>query len=171
MNEIIKHSVRFTVLILIQSFVLNQLEIGLGIQLLIYPLFVFLLPFELGVIPMLLLSFLMGLIIDSISNTYGLHASSLTLFAYLRPIIFKTFSPREGYDMLKEPNIFEMGNRWFIYTFGILLFIHHFWFFLLEMFRIDAFFFILQKTLLSFPLSFAFCILLQMLLISKPKTR
>ncbi len=171
MNEIIKHSLRFVLLTIIQAFVLNQLEIGLGIQLLIYPLFVFLLPFELGLIPMLVLSFTMGIMIDSISNTYGLHASSLTLFAYLRPMIFKTFSPREGYDVLKEPNIFEMGNRWFIYTFGILLFIHHFWFFLLEMFRIDAIFFILQKTLLSLPISFAFCILIQMLVVNKPKSR
>jgi hypothetical protein len=81
------------------------------------------------------------------------------------------FAPREGYDPLKESNLFEMGLRWFIYVFGILLFIHHFWFFLMEMFRLDSMLFIFQKTLLSLPLSFLFVHLLQMLFIRKPKER
>jgi hypothetical protein len=81
------------------------------------------------------------------------------------------FAPREGYDLSKESNLFEMGPRWFIYVFGFLLLIHHFWFFLLEMFRIDAIVFILQKTFLSLPISFLFVVLLQMLFIRKPKER
>lgn len=171
MNIIIKHSIRFIFLVLLQGLVLNQLEIGLGIQIMVYPIFILLLPFELGIIFILLLAFVMGLLIDAISNTYGLHTSSLVLFAYLRPIIFKMFAPREGYDVLKESNMYEMGTRWFIYVFGILLLIHHFWFFLMEMFRFDAIGFIFQKTILSFPLSFLFCILLQMLFIRKPNER
>lgn len=171
MNVIVKNSIRFVFLVLIQALVLNQIEIGLGIQLMVYPIFILLLPFETGTMVLLLLAFAMGLLIDSISNTYGLHTSSLLLVAYLRPIIFKMFAPREGYDVLKESNIYEMGTRWFIYVFGLLLLIHHFWFFLLEMFRIDAILFILQKTILSFPLSFLVTILLQMLFIRKPKER
>ncbi len=171
MNIIIQHSIRFVFLAILQALVLNQIEIGLGIQIMAYPIFVFLLPFEISTLLMLFLAFAMGLIIDSISNTYGLHASSLVLFAYFRPIIFKMFAPREGYDPLKESNIFEMGPKWFIYVFGILLVLHHFWFFLLEMFRLDAMLFILQKTVLSVPISFLFVYLLQMLFIRKPKER
>ena len=171
MNIIIQHSIRFVFLAILQALVLNQIEIGLGIQIMAYPIFVFLLPFEISTLLMLFLAFAMGLIIDSISNTYGLHASSLVLFAYFRPIIFKMFAPREGYDPLKESNIFEMGPKWFIYVFGILLVRHHFWFFLLEMFRLDAMLFILQKTVLSVPISFLFVYLLQMLFIRKPKER
>jgi hypothetical protein len=171
MNQVIKHSIRFVFLALLQALVLNQLEIGLGIQVMVYPLFIFLLPFEFSIIAMLFLAFAMGIVIDSICNTYGLHTSSLLLFTYLRPIIFKMFAPREGYDLSKESNLFEMGPRWFIYVFGFLLLIHHFWFFLLEMFRIDAIVFILQKTFLSLPISFLFVVLLQMLFIRKPKER
>lgn len=171
MNIIIQHSIRFVFIAILQALVLNQIEIGLGIQIMAYPIFVFLLPFEISTLLMLFLAFAMGLIIDSISNTYGLHASSLVLFAYFRPIIFKMFAPREGYDPLKESNIFEMGPKWFIYVFGILLVLHHFWFFLLEMFRLDAMLFILQKTVLSVPISFLFVYLLQMLFIRKPKER
>lgn len=171
MNIIIKHSVRFLFMVLVQALILNQMEIGLGIQIMVYPLFIVLLPFEMATILILFLAFSMGLLIDSISNTYGLHTSSLVLVAYLRPIIFKMFAPREGYDVLKESNMYEMGPRWFIYVFGLLLLIHHFWFFLMELFRVDAILFILQKTALSFPLSFLFAVLLQMLFIRKPNER
>lgn len=171
MNEVIKHIIRFIVLLVIQTLVLNQLEIGLGIQMMVYPLFIILLPFELGIIAILVIAFAMGIAIDAISNTYGLHTSALLLLAYLRPLIFKMFSPRDGYDSLKEGNMYEMGPRWFIYVYGILLFIHHLWFFTLEIFRIDDFFFILQKVLLSLPLSFLLSLLLQTMFVSKPKER
>jgi hypothetical protein len=137
----------------------------------VYPLLIILLPFELGTVYLLLIAFIMGIVIDSISNTYGLHASSLLLVAYFRPLIFKMFAPRDGYDNLKEGNIYEMGTRWFIYVFGTLLLIHHFWFFILEMFRLNDVLFILQKTFFSFPLSFLMCLLLQALLVSKPQER
>lgn len=171
MNEIIKHIIRFLVLVVVQSLILNQLEIGFGIQLMVYPLFILLLPFDLGIIYMLLIAFGMGIAIDSISNTYGLHTSALLVVTYLRPFIFKMFAPRDGYDNLKEGNMYEMGTRWFIYVFGLLLVIHHLWFFTLEIFRLDDFFFILQKTLLSLPLSFLLCLLLQTMFVSKPKER
>jgi len=97
MNEVIKHSIRFIVLVILQSLILNQLEIGWGIQLMVYPLLIILLPFELGTIYLLTIAFVMGMVIDSISNTYGLHTSSLLLVAYLRPQIFKMFAPLDGY--------------------------------------------------------------------------
>jgi hypothetical protein len=147
------------------------LEIGFGIQLMVYPLFILLLPFEIGLIYLMLISFGMGILIDAVSNTYGLHTSSLVLFAYLRPVIMKVFSPRDGYEKQREGNIYEMGSRWFLYVFGSLLVIHHFWFFLLEIFRIDDFFFILQKTILSLPLSYLLCYFLQALFVTKPKER
>jgi hypothetical protein len=137
----------------------------------INPLFVMLLPFELGVISLMGLAFLLGIIIDIFSNTYGLHASSLVMMAYFRPILFKFYGPREGYDPLKEPNVFDMGNRWFTLVFGILLLIHNFWFFLVESFQLNQFLFILQKTIFSTVPSFLICLLLQSFLIKKSKTK
>lgn len=171
MKEILKHSTRFIALIVIQALILNQLEIGFGIQLMVYPLFIILLPFDIGLISMLFLAFLMGICIDAISNTYGLHASSLVLVAYLRPALFKIFAPREGYDILKEGNVYEMGTRWFLYVFGLILLIHHLWFFLLEIFRFNEMLYVLRKTVLSLPLSFLICLLIQTMFVTKPKER
>jgi hypothetical protein len=72
---------------------------------------------------------------------------------------------------LKEASIFEMGQRWFVSVFGILLLIQHFWFFTLEMFNIKETFYVFQKTILSVPISFLLCILLQVIFVSKPKER
>ncbi len=171
MNIVVKHIIRFIVLVAAQVLVLNQLEIGFGIQFMVYPLLIVLLPFDLGIIYMLLIAFVMGISIDAISNTYGLHTSSLLLVTYLRPAIFKLFGPRDGYDVLKEGNMYDMGTRWFISVFGLMLLIHHLWFFTLEIFRFDDMLYVLQKTLFSVPLSFLFSLLFQAMFVTKPNTR
>jgi hypothetical protein len=171
MNVVVKNSIRFIVLVLLQAFVFNQIEIGFGIHLMVQPLFIMLLPFETGVITLMILGFTLGLILDIFSNTYGLQASSLLLMAYMRPVIFKFYGPREGYDPLKEPSIFDMGNRWFLFVFGYLILIHHFWYFLIEIFRFDQFLLILQKTIFSGIASYLLCIVLQTFLIKKSKVK
>lgn len=167
MNLLITHGLRFLFFLLAQVLVLNQIEIGFGIQLMIYPLFVLLLPVEMKTITLMLIAFGFGLLIDAFSNTYGLHTSALLVFAYMRPVIFKLFSPRDGYDVLLETNVFTMGYRWYIKAFGSLLLLHHFWFFLFEMFKLNELVFVVQKTLLSILLSFLLCLFLQYLFIKK----
>lgn len=169
MNTLFKNIARFILLALFQVLVFNQLELGYGIHIMIYPLFIMLLPFEMGIISLLPLAFLMGFIVDIFSNTYGLHASSLLMMTYFRPRIFKMFSPIDGYDPIKEPTFFDMGIRWFFSTFAYLLLIHHFWYFLIEIFRFSEIFSILIKTSLSVLFSFGLTIVIQQLLYKKVK--
>lgn len=165
MNIVVKIGLRFLFILILQVLILNQIEIGFGIQLFVYPLFILLLPVEMSVVILMVFAFALGILIDAMSNTYGLHASSLLVVAYLRPMVFKLFAPRDGYDPLLETNIFSMGNTWFLKVFGLLIIIHHFWFFMLEMFKLNELAFVLQKTAFSAPLSFLICILLQYLFI------
>lgn len=169
MRLVIIHTLRFIFFVAAQTLIFNQFEIGLGIHPMIYPLFIMLLPFDIGVVTMLLLAFAMGISIDAMSNTYGLHTSALLVVAYLRPIIFKTFSPRDGYEGLREGTIFEMGQRWFLYTFGSLLLIHHAWFFMVEVFKFNELLYVLRKLVLSAPVSYIFCMLLQFIFLKRSK--
>ncbi len=169
MNTLFKNIARFILLALFQVLVFNQLELGYGIHIMIYPLFIMLLPFEMGIISLLSLAFFMGFLVDILSNTYGLHASSLLMMTYFRPRIFKMFSPIDGYDPIKEPTFFDMGIRWFLSTFAYLLLIHHFWYFLIEIFRFNEIFSILIKTSLSFMFSIGLSIVIQQLLYKKVK--
>lgn len=169
MNSIVTHIVRFIFFVLVQVLVLNQLEIGYGIQIMVYPLYLLLLPVEMNVFSLMLVAFGMGLTIDSMSDTFGLHASSLLAFAFFRPLVFKMFAPRDGYDHLLETNIYNLGFNWFIRVFGLLLLIHHFWFFALEMFKMNELLNVLQKTIISGIVSFLICILMQYLFIRNKK--
>ena len=167
MSQLKIYFLRLVLFLFLQSFIFNQLEISASIHVMIAPLYLFLLPFEKSKLSLLLMALVLGIAIDATSNTFGLHTSSLLLFAFLRPIIFRVFSPREGYDSLKSPSIFDMGNRWFISTFSILLFSHHLWFFILEAFSFNETLLILQKTILSGVISFVVCVILQTIFIKR----
>lgn len=160
---------RFLLFIFLQVFIFNQLEINPYVHIMVSPLYIMLLPFDFSVIRLLFISFFLGLFIDVLSNTFGLHASALVFMAYLRPFVFRWFAPRDGYDTIKNPSIFDMGNKWFVFAFGSLLIFHHLWFFAMESFSISEFLLILQKTLPSTLLSFIVCVILQTLLLKKSK--
>lgn len=171
MIPIIKHSVRFVLFALIQAFIFNQLEIGWGIQFMVYPLFILLLPWEMGVFTTMLIAFFFGALIDSISNTYGLHASSAVVIAYIRPYIFKMFETRDGYEAGQELSLLSQGFRWIFPVHGLLLLIHHFWFFTIEIFKFNEMLYILQKMLLSLPASFTLIVLIQLVFIKRTVQR
>jgi len=168
-TPIVGHILRFLLLFIIQVFILNGLPLGYGTHLMIYPLFILLLPVEMNVFYLMLAAFGAGALVDVFSDTFGMHASAAVVFAYFRPIFFNIFAPRDGYDSLMETNMFQMGFGWFFRTFGILLLIHHLWFSILEIFRLSEILYILQKTGLSFVGSFVLCILFQQLFLKKPK--
>ena len=171
MNNVAKITFRFFLFWIMQILIFNQLEFGFGIHLMIYPLFIMLLPFDIGIFPLMLLGFGLGISIDMFSDTFGLHASSLLMMSYFRPIIFKFFSQREGYDPLKEPTLFEMGTRWFVLVYGLLLLIHHFWFFLIAIFRINEILWMIQNTILSVLFSFSISLLILTLISRKNRSK
>ena len=160
---------RFLLFVALQVFVFNQLNISSYVHIMIAPLYVMLLPFDFSVFRLLIISFFLGALIDMLSNTFGLHASSLVLMAYIRPTVFTWFAPRDGYDPIKSPSIIEMPNKWFLLVFGILLSIHHLWFFAIESFSLSEILLILQKTFFSCLLSLLVCVILQPLFLNKAK--
>lgn len=166
-----KHFARFVLLILVQSLIFNQLEVGFGIQFMVYPLFILLLPQDISVFLCLLLSFVYGFAIDAISNTYGLHASASVFLAIMRFRIFKLFEPHDGYEEGAELSFQNMEFQWVLYVHGSLLLLHHFWFFLLEIFKFNEMLYVFQKTILSAPCSFVLCVLIQMIFIKNARNR
>ncbi len=162
---------RFLGVFLLQVFVLNAIEPGFGIHIMVYPLFIAILPFSYNIFSVMTISFFLGFMIDIFSNTFGLHASAALTMAFLRPTLYKYFSPRDGYDNLKQPTILDMGLRWHVLTFGTMLLVHHLWFFSLESFRIDEFFVILKKTIFSGLITFILCFILQYIFFKQEKSR
>lgn len=168
-NGLLFYIILFVVLITAQVLVFNQLELGFGIHIMVYPLFILLMPFDLRPVSLMFFAFLTGLAVDWYTNSFGLHASSAVFLAYIRPKLFSILEPRDGYDILRKPLLRDMGRKWFVTIYLAALGLHHFWFFLLEVFKFSEIFFILQKTLLSTAASFLVILLIQIIFFNKQK--
>ena len=92
------NSLRFILLIPLQVFVLDHINLGGFVNPYFYILFILMLPFETPGWLLLLLSFLMGFMIDLLSGTPGLHTASSTLIAFLRPVVIKSISSSREYE-------------------------------------------------------------------------
>ena len=160
----------FILVVLLQGLVVNGIEISTYLNPMIYPVMILLLPFELSAFLTMAIALLLGLSTDAISNTFGLHASSSLLVAYLRPTILRYIKPRDGYDGTLLPTIQDMGIQWFFTYAIIILFLHHFWFFTFEIFSFDRIFGILLKTIGSVIFSL-FLMLLFMYIFYKPSRK
>ena len=163
MNNWAKYSLNFILIILVEGLVINQLDIHEYFNPMVYPMLILMLPFELGVLPTIIISFILGISVDAFSNTFGLHASSAMLIGYLRPTILNYIKPRDGFDISLLPSIQDMGVTWFLGYATLFLSIHHLWFFSLEILKFDVLL-ILAKTFCSMLLSLALIILLQYIL-------
>jgi hypothetical protein len=168
-NTWIKYSAIFILIVLVQGLVVNNIEINTYLNPMIYPVMIMMLPFELNILLTMLISLILGVSVDAISNTFGLHTSAALVIGYLRPSILKIIEPRDGYDTNLTPSIHDMGKLWFLSYATILLSIHHIWFFTIEVLRIDQFFFILLKTIFSVLFSLLIIILFQFIFYKSTK--
>lgn len=149
---VIQNIVLFIILILAQTLVLNNIQFLGFINPYIYLLFVLSLPVRLPRWLTLLLGFSLGLIIDSFSNTLGLHAFATTLIAYARSFIIKLFtSIDEGNNPTPSFHTFGVG-AYVKYVFFMVL-LHHSALFTLEAFTFSHFWLILFKIILSSALT------------------
>ena len=153
---IIVNLIRFVVLVLLQVFLLKNFSLyNLSVPYL-YILFILLLPFETPNLLLFLLSFLLGLSIDMFYDTPGLHAASCVVLALVRVLFISVTVQKDGFDNEPEPTLGNMGFRWFFTYAALLILIHHFFLFNLEVFRLDE----IQYTLLRFISSAAFTLFL-----------
>lgn len=162
-NEIIRNTIRFILLVLLQVLIVQNIRLGPYIILFPYILFILLLPFETPKLVVMLIAFFTGLVIDMFYDTAGIHAAVCTLVGFSRYFVLKLLSPREGYDPGFSPTIQSMGSVWFITYSATIIFIHHLFFFYLEIFRFSEFFTTLLRVFLSTIGTFTFVYVIQFL--------
>lgn len=162
-NEVIRNSIRFLLLVLLQVLIVQNIHLGAYVILFPYILFILLLPFETPRLLVMLLAFFTGLVIDMFYDTAGIHAAVCTLIGYSRYYVLKVLAPREGYDPGLSPTIQSMGAVWFATYAASIIFIHHLFFFYLEIFRFSEFFTTLLRVFLSTIGTFVFVYVIQFL--------
>jgi rod shape-determining protein MreD len=144
-----RYILSFIVLVFLQVFLLNNVQLSGYINPYFYVLFILVLPFETPKWFLLVIAFILGLTIDLFTNTPGMHSSATVFMAFLRPYVLKVISPRDGYESETLPQLKYYGSAWFIRYSSILIFAHHLFLFYIEVFRLSEFFATLLRAILS----------------------
>lgn len=141
--------VRFVLFVLVQVLVLNHLNLGGYINPYLYVLFILLLPVDISKSQLLLLAFLIGITIDFFGNTLGLHAAATVLIAFARPAVINLFFSNIEFNAKEEPGLQRLKLAGFFRYVFVLVFIHNFTLFMLEIFSFSDFLYTLYRIMLN----------------------
>ena len=162
-NLVLTNTFRFLGLLFLQVLILQRVGIGWTsfpyIHILLYPLFIILLPMRTPKAAVMLLAFLIGISVDLFYSSPGIHASASVFTGFIRSFILARLEPRGGYNVNFSPTKERMGLNWFLRYAGILMAAHLFFYFSVEAFTFVFFIDILIKTLVGFVISMMFIIL------------
>jgi hypothetical protein len=173
MNNLLKNSSRFIILLLIQIIILNEIPpIHQFITPYLYFIFILWLPFGTSRIATTLLGFALGYCLDMFTNTPGLHAAAASLIGYLRPTILNILLAQEvSEELTKEPSIATMGWGPFMFYIFSLTFIHHFYLVLLEWLQFGDFWYFIGKVFFTTGMSTLLILLVELLLNRRKQKR
>lgn len=171
MNRTLINIIRFIALVIAQVLIVNHIRLGGFVHPYIYLIFVMLLPVNMPGWQQLLLGFAMGLVIDLLMGTLGMHAGATTLMAFCRPGIIRLVSGTQKLENIREPNIDQLGFPWFLrYTLSMVT-VHNFTLFMLEGFSFHLVGQALLRILVSVPVSiFLIMVILYLFAPNKKKT-
>ena len=131
--DLLKRAGWFIVFVLVQAVVLGRIHLFNYDTPLFYVYFVLQLPRNYPKWGILLWSFMLGLMVDTFSNTPGLAATSLTLLGAVQPYFFELFVPRDSVDDLK-PALSTLGALKYSYYSIVLVLFYCLVFYSLELF-------------------------------------
>ncbi len=160
-NSVFRYTLIFILFFLFQVLLFNNIQFSGYVNPYIYLMFILLLPFEISSWLLLLLSFFTGLVMDFSSGTPGMHTSATVLAGFVRPYVLRVISPRDGYELGSEPSMLTYGFKWFFIYVSIVVMVHHFALFYLEVFRLADFFRTMLRVLLSSLFSVSFILLIE----------
>lgn len=168
LNVLLKYIGRFVILVLLQVLLLNNINLtDYGITPYFYIILILLLPFETPGWALLLFAFFIGLSIDMFRDTGGIHAAASVFMAFIRPLVLRILSKRDGYAPETRPVILHYGFSWFLKYAGILILIHHFVYYIMLEFTFDGFLTTFFKILITSALTLTLILISQYLIFRK----
>ncbi len=168
-NNWLKHIGFIGLMISFQILVFNNLDLSKSIIPFIYPIIIISASRVSNRSLLLILGFSLGLLIDVFSNTGGAHAMSTTLLAFFQPYLLSSMGPSDSNSNKIKPSIYSLGLKNYLVFALILLFVHHFMVFLMEMFTFSNFGLTLLRISASSLVSLLLILLLQFIFFRKVK--
>lgn len=167
--KILNYSLSFLIYFLVQVFILKDLVLfGYAFSFL-YVFFLLNLPHEVPTIPLLLIGFSLGLLIDLFYDSFGIHAASTVFLAFVRNSWIKIIMPTGGYDDNVPPTLLNMGLAWYIFYSIPLILIHHFMFFYIDSLGTHLYFPLVTRILSSMIFTFLLGSIVQAIFYKKQK--
>jgi rod shape-determining protein MreD len=158
---------RFIVLVALQVGILNHIQFGGFVNPYLYILFVITLPFDTPGWLLLVLSFILGISIDTFCDSPGIHTSATVFAGFIRPYVLKSILPREGFESGASPGIKTFGFYWFLQYVLVIVIAHHLFLFVVEVFKFGSFHLILWRTFLSVIFSTILILISQYVILRK----
>ncbi|MBS1593855.1 MAG: rod shape-determining protein MreD [Bacteroidetes bacterium] len=150
---------RFIALLAVQVLIFSTINLGasLGpyVNIFVYPLFILLLPFSTPTWLLMILGFATGLSLDFFLGSWGMHAATCLLIAYMRPSLISIITPK-GAEFEVEPNIYLQGFTWFLIYAGLATIIHTTFYFIIESWTFYNVFILFARILISSVFSVLF---------------
>ncbi len=141
------NTIRFVILVLLQVFLLNNINLGGYINPYVYIIFILLYPLDGNKGLLIFLSFLLGLSVDIFEDSGGVHAAACAFIAYVRPVVLKySFGLSYEYNSVKIQKA-PLTER--ITYMASMIFLHHFVMFALEIFSFNHILLLLKSILFS----------------------
>ena len=170
MDKLVWHNIgRFAGLLLFQVLVLNNVYLGSYTMPMLYVLPILMLPTGMKRIPLLLIAFGTGLIIDMMNNLLGFHALACTVVAMMRIWFADRILTRGEPVQVQTPGIYSVTPQYFIAYLMLMLAAFYLLLFIVELWGFRGFGDILLATLLSTVVTTLLAVLYQLVLLKAVK--
>ncbi len=167
MAKLINRILWFLGLVILQVLVLDKVHFLVLVSPFMYVYFILRMEASIDRSELMLWAFAMGLLLDGMLDTPGLHTAALVLTAFLRPYLLRLFTLSGKQERGFVPSCQTMGQGpFFRYTLTVLL-IHVSVLMILEFFTFHLFWMLLLKIALSTLLSAVLIWLLDRMVTSK----
>lgn len=163
MNKLVLPNIfRFVILIILQILVLNYVYLGGYMVPFVYLLAVLMLPTRMGKIPLLLVAFASGMLVDLFCNIPGFHTFSCTLMAMARIVFGDKILERDDPAGIDVPTVVSVPFPALATYFLLMSLVYCLTYFLLESFSFGNFPWMMLSVLLSTLATLALMLLYQL---------
>lgn len=132
MHRTLEYCLLFMVLVLIQVFLLNEMNLSVYVNPMLYIGFIVLLPLNIRGVYLLLLALLLGVTMDFFMGTAGVNTIATLFAAFCRPAVLRYLLPKEDTSENDIPNVRQLGRgRFMRYALAMIL-LHGIAFYTLE---------------------------------------
>ena len=166
-NLVLSNILRLVLLILLQILLLNFAYLGGYMLPFIYILAVLMLPTHMGKVPMLIVAFVAGLVVDVFCNIPGFHTFSCTLLAFVRILFGNRMLTRGEPIEIDVPGIHSVPFQQFAGYLLVMSLVYSVTYFLLEAFSFGNFWWMVLSMVLSTLLTWVLMLVCQLLLPKK----